>query len=71
MKVEFEGKNYELEQEPYGKNDFSGTYEALAHEVGNPRHYVMVVWDIINPEAEMDEVCDWDNPSDVYETNVD
>lgn len=71
MKVEFEGKTYELEQEAYGTNNCSNAYEALAHEVGNEEHHVMVVWDVINPEAEMDEVCDWDNPSDIYETNVD
>ncbi len=71
MTVEFNEKIYELEQKAYGTNNGSNTYEALAHEVGNPDHHVMIVWDVINPEAEMDSVCDWDNPSDIYETNVD
>lgn len=71
MTVEFNGKIYELEQDAYGTNNGSNTYEALAHEVGNEDHHVMVVWDVINPEAEMDSVCDWDNPSDVYKTEVD
>lgn len=61
--VEFENKDYELQEDAYYSNGAGDYYQALAN--GEDGNRYMVYWYITNENpdtCEEDEMCDWDNP---------
>lgn len=71
-KVTFEGKVYELLQDPYIDGKFNERPYYLAAAKAENGDIYMVKWDVkdnweeISENMDEQEMCDWDNPVDVW-----
>ena len=59
----FNGKRYILKQEPFRDGDF--LYRASAKDENGDAF--IVFWEIVRPDLEEDQACDWNDIYDIVE----